>query len=220
MAKEAFELVDKHLKWSSFHLVGHSMGGMIAQELALICSSRLNSLCLYATHSGAFFIPPMEGIIKAATMHVTSFYDVSKLAKNLIAIQFPKEYLEEKDRMQISNLEKHYKDMIEEEFLVGEGTPDLVGLLGQIAAIGTHKVAKKRLLKLKESSKKYNFPIMIITGTDDLLVRPVNSKYLSSVLKCKLLLIKGAGHMVHLERPEVFNRALLDHLNSNQISKL
>jgi pimeloyl-ACP methyl ester carboxylesterase len=46
LARDTQELLD-HLKWDSVHIVGLSMGGMIAQELSLLLSpQRIASLTL------------------------------------------------------------------------------------------------------------------------------------------------------------------------------
>jgi len=51
MAKDALALIN-HLRWNQCHVVGASMGGMVALELALIVPEKILSLTLLATHAG------------------------------------------------------------------------------------------------------------------------------------------------------------------------
>jgi pimeloyl-ACP methyl ester carboxylesterase len=48
MADDAVTLLD-HLRWDSAHIVGHSMGGLIAEQLALAVPERVRSLALLCT---------------------------------------------------------------------------------------------------------------------------------------------------------------------------
>lgn len=50
-ASDAFGLADA-LGWDAFHLMGHSMGGMVAQVMVLDRPSRVSSLVLMDTHHG------------------------------------------------------------------------------------------------------------------------------------------------------------------------
>lgn len=51
LATDVIELVEE-LRWETFVLVGHSMGGMIAQEVALKAAERLSALVLVDTSPG------------------------------------------------------------------------------------------------------------------------------------------------------------------------
>lgn len=51
MARDALALAD-HLELDSFHLLGMSMGGAIAQEVALQAPDRLRTLTLVVTFGG------------------------------------------------------------------------------------------------------------------------------------------------------------------------
>ena len=56
MAQDALALLDA-LQVREFHVLGASMGGMIAQHLALLAPARIKSLSLMMTSSGARRLP-------------------------------------------------------------------------------------------------------------------------------------------------------------------
>jgi pimeloyl-ACP methyl ester carboxylesterase len=60
MARDVAELIN-HLGYTSAHVVGQSMGGMIAQQLAISFPERVRSLCsLYAVPTFGFFVDDDE----------------------------------------------------------------------------------------------------------------------------------------------------------------
>lgn len=59
MATDALQLLN-YLNWTeNIHIVGISMGGMIALELALMDTKRFESLTLTSTHGGRT-VPPVK----------------------------------------------------------------------------------------------------------------------------------------------------------------
>lgn len=50
--------LQNHLQWERAHILGFSMGGMIAQSLAVLAPQRVQSLTLLGTSRGGFQIIP------------------------------------------------------------------------------------------------------------------------------------------------------------------
>lgn len=73
MAMDAYEVMES-LHWDSYHIVGSSMGGMIAQELALIAPEKVDSMALLSTHAGGIRgFPPFYGlftIVRTISLYV------------------------------------------------------------------------------------------------------------------------------------------------------
>ena len=66
MAEDALAVLDD-LGWKKVHVIGISMGGMIAQELALAVPERVASLALLATYSSALLaLPTVAAMIDLA----------------------------------------------------------------------------------------------------------------------------------------------------------
>jgi pimeloyl-ACP methyl ester carboxylesterase len=52
-------------------------------------------------------------------------------------------------------------------------------------------------------------PVLVVSGTDDVMVPPETSEELHRAIPAsRMVVVPGAGHMLPLEQPEAFNRAL------------
>lgn len=60
-------------------------------------------------------------------------------------------------------------------------------------------------------------PVLILVGSEDAITPPADSQLMHGKIEgSRLEIVEGAGHVSNLERPEQFNRALLDFLGDVQ----
>jgi len=70
-------------------------------------------------------------------------------------------------------------------------------------------------LDIMEAVAGIRMPALVICGAEDKMTPPALSRYLEeNIPEARLVLIPGAGHFVMLEKPEAFNAALTDFVNS------
>ena len=193
MAGDAVALLD-HLEWEKAHVVGVSMGGMIAQELALRHRTRVRSLSLIATHAGGWnaLLPTWRGLQLFLRANAASGQDrIDTLSKLLYTDAF---------RVSAEIAQLHA------EMLQNIASPAAArGRLAQFAAVARHRTAG-RLARLA------GLRTLIIRPEQDLLIRPSESDRLKSLMPhAELRSIANAGHGLIRECAETVNAALLEH---------
>ena len=193
MARDALGVMDS-LGWERCHLVGVSMGGMVAQELALVSPERLCSLSLIVTHAGGYTLqklPTLKGMRK--------FLSVNRRGKErrleaLKALLYPPEYLAEADRNELTKQMK---------LRLGRSLPKST-VLGQLSAITRHDT-RQRLGQV-------TVPTLIIKAGKDILIRPRASDRLHKLIPgSSLIEIADAGHGVIFQSAALVNQALAEH---------
>ena len=99
MANDALALID-HLQWKQCHVVGVSMGGMIALELAVMAPERILSLTLLVTHAGGLSgrapLPGVRHILQSLTTQ-----DEKKLMDNALDMLYAKKTLSDTKKRQV-----------------------------------------------------------------------------------------------------------------------
>ncbi|MDI1428939.1 alpha/beta fold hydrolase [Polyangium sorediatum] len=196
MAADAVGLLD-HLGIPEARLVGISMGGMIAQEIAVRYPERLSRLVLLATSAGGDLARKPEGAILSELTALARGGDPAAAETRLAAFYraitgpaFVQKYPELLDMAITSTL---------------EGAPEVDGLLRQIQAISRFSVWD-RLGDVRA-------PTLVLHGDADPLIPHENGELLARRIPgARLRTLPGVGHLVPLEAPLETYGALLDFL--------
>ncbi|MCP4446518.1 MAG: alpha/beta hydrolase [Myxococcales bacterium] len=193
MAKDALRVLDQAQWQDGVHLVGVSMGGMIAQEIALHSPERLASLTLIATHAGGktAVVPPSKGIMHALS---ASFGPAHKRTEALAKLLYPKSYLQRCNR-----------DELKARMKLQTGRPAARHTMRrQLSAIRAHDT-RKRLSDLR-------LPTLIVKPEQDILVRPSHSDELHRRIPgSSLMRLPEAGHGLIFQSAKKLNERLLEH---------
>jgi 3-oxoadipate enol-lactonase len=193
MADDALGLLDA-LGIERTHVLGVSMGGMIAQELALNHPGRVRSLQLHCTlaRPDGYMQALLDGW-RAVRTKVTPEEWMRIVALWLFA---PKTYAERPE----------FVEMVIQTGIANPNPFTLAGFLRQGDAVRTHDTLD-RLGKLRQ-------PTLVSVAEDDILVPARFSRALAAAVPAaELRLIDGAGHAYFWERPDVFNSMCLEFLS-------
>ena len=193
MAASAVGLADS-LGWDRMHVVGVSMGGMIAQEIALGFSDRVRSLSLLVTHAGGTFsaLPSARALGLFAKGFLGPKSQRSDAVQRLI---FTEEYLQSVDRERITTA-------LDQEIVSSGSRRERIA---QISAVMRHRT-RSRLGQLAAT------PTMVVKAGQDALIRPRESDRLHALIPgSRLVEFPGSGHAILLQCAAGLNTALLDH---------
>ncbi len=182
LAGDALALLDA-LEIDRAHVVGISMGGMVAQELVLAAPERVSTLTLGCTFPGG----------PEATM--TDMTVVGMLAEAVMSGD------------QERTLRVGYEVMIAAEYAEQEGAFELYAelaaqypapvpvLMAQLGAIMGHDTS--------ERLGEIDAPTLVVHGTEDRLLDSANSELIARLVPgARLELLEGSGHMFFWEQPQ------------------
>lgn len=189
MADDAAALLER-LGVGSAHVYGVSMGGMIAQEVALRHPDRVHSLVLGCTSPCLLAMPPSEKAIR----------DITE------AEELPvREAFERTAWMGYSDayFAAHKDDLWLRAQVEAGLTPPVEAWRRQYAAVAKFDV-RDRLSQIRA-------PTLVMTGDDDPLVPPENSRFLAERIPgAELVVFPGGRHAFNVEFEEESNSAVLE----------
>ncbi|MGB5266550.1 MAG: alpha/beta hydrolase [Polyangiales bacterium] len=193
MAEDAVRIMDD-LHWDRSHVVGVSMGGMIAQEIALRSADRCQSLTLIATHDGA----PIASLptLKGMGLFLKGLFGGRRVRmKSLPRLLYPPEFLESIGP----------EGMLTHLSLRLDRPPALRTVLGQLHAVSRHSTGR-RLSQIEA-------PTLLIRPGKDILIRPTQTDRLAArIPNACVLRFDDAGHGVTFQKAAELNAALREHV--------
>jgi pimeloyl-ACP methyl ester carboxylesterase len=173
------------------HVLGWSMGALIAEEVVLRHPGKVNKLVLYAAHCNASLLPPAPEVIQKLTDKSGT---PQEQGMRFISVLFPLDWL------------RSQGERIKEVFYRPMGNIPTETVAKQSMAIGTWKGCCDRLSEI-------NKPTLVISGADEVLVPPQNARYLAGkVPNAQLVLSENAGHGLMFQYPDKFSEMVIGFL--------
>jgi pimeloyl-ACP methyl ester carboxylesterase len=181
LAADAAGLLDA-LELDSVHVVGISMGGMIAQELALAHPERVRTLTLGCTYCGG------EGSVLAAPEALQALTEAMMSGDRERALRAGFEINISAERVGDKQLYEHFLEIANERAVA------VAVVMAQMQACLAHDT-NVRLPSLA-------MPTLVLHGTEDQLLPVQNGRLIASQIPgSRLEIFDGAGHLFFWEQP-------------------
>ena len=192
-ADDALRVADA-VGWPRMHVVGVSLGGMIAQELTLGHPERVVSLTLIATHAGGplGIVPRLRGLLGFARIQLGPKAQRVRLLQELL---YTRDFLAVVD-----------KDRLDERMQaqVGQRAHPRT-IVAQVGAVLRHDT-RTRLRTIAA-------PTLVVRPGADILVRPLHSDRLAKYIPgARMLSIPDAGHGVTFQSAREVSAAIREHV--------
>jgi pimeloyl-ACP methyl ester carboxylesterase len=208
MAEDAMAILD-HLKISKAHIVGSSMGGYVAQIIAINYKERVNSLVLLMSTINSSSLRGIKGHNSLPGHNFEAIREIAEISK------IPRISLKDKiksltDMLRVFNgKEAHFP--YDELYQLSEKSYN--------RAKSRNAVRHHRLAILNsppdrtQSLKKVDLPILIIHGKMDPII-PVEHAYYGKdhLSQAKLLIIEKMGHVLSSMFTDQVAESILEHI--------
>jgi len=190
LARDTKALVD-YLQITDFHLLGVSMGGMIAQEYALAFPADLRSVTLASTYASP---GPFCSRMFALWADLAPVVGTPTVMRDVTLWAFTREFFESRQ-----------EELSEFEGAMQFSSQPLHAYLAQLSAIRTHD--------LTERLDEIEVPTLVVAGESDILIPVALSKRLAEGIRASRWALTPGGHAAMWEYSAEFNSVVIGFLN-------
>jgi pimeloyl-ACP methyl ester carboxylesterase len=190
MADDTAALLDS-IGIESTHVFGVSLGGMVAQELVLRHPARVRKLALACTHAGP------RTAVRSPDWAVRIFNESRDMPRadalrHSVPLLFARNTVDQQP------------ELVEETLAVmAQNNQPKSSYLLQLGAVMQHDTVDRL--------GQITHPTLVLTGTEDTLVDPGNSRLIAKLIPAsRLLEFEETGHVFFTEKAAEVNRALID----------
>jgi len=192
MAKDTIGLMDA-IKIKRAYIIGHSMGGKTAMEIALSHPERVEKLILYSANCGG---PNSIGPSRERTIELLEILSEQTHTRDLVEEVMFHIFTEEF----ITQNPEFMKKKVDDIFIVLT-SPYTFG----------HQIMASSQYNSFDKLKKISVPTLIIHGRKDIITPPENAEiFVKNIPGAKLKYFDNNAHMIHTQEPEIFVKILLD----------
>jgi len=178
----------------SAHVLGYSMGGMVAQEMALNYPEKVKGLILAATDCGI-------------TQRIKARPEVSRLFSDMVSLGTPEAKLAAAGCLYARQTFETKTEVIQRYNEVSMRFPASQEIMAKQWAAVTQHDACSRLQNIFS-------PTLTLTGSEDVLIPPENAKIMAErIPDARMSAIDAGGHLFPIEQPQQFNGAVIDFLD-------
>jgi proline-specific peptidase len=188
----------------SAHILGISMGGMIAQQIAISYPEKVRSLIIVSSNFGGPNAVPMPDKTMALLIAVPTETISKEQAREMrFRATFSSQFIKE-NRSVLEQIEKWMDEY---------PTP----LYAQV-----HQSSAVAAFEAENELKQISIPTLILQGDSDIAMLPKNAELLANrISTSRLVLIEGGSHFSIIEKYSKFNNevmSFIDEVEKGQFS--
>lgn len=192
MCGDLIALMD-HLGANDAHLIGHSMGGQIALMAAIEQPQRMRSLTAIAAGPCRKITDPKE---EQAWINMAKYFEDRQTGQTTLAL-WNASHVSPNAAVQ----------------------PDADALFGNASGPALARMIRGAFLRVESNDAEcaaVQTPSLVIAGAEDKTWVPASKKLFSLLPNCRIELVKDAGHLVHLEQPEIITHCIFSFLREHR----